>query len=367
MKTNISKLISRYPVFHIVNTVGLGLFIVYDNITSIIIGHITSLKSFFSNTLQWLVVYFCTIILRKFYKWFGGKYKEITRTVVMIIVASFAAITFLYILSVNINYFFQGISYQNYIKSAFRFRNMLYIISYHYPLMIAWGSLYFGIKHWMKTNEEKLLVEKTEKKLLEANLHALRYQVNPHFLFNTLNSLIVLIEENKSTAQKVVAALSNYYRYSLLRNNESYNKLSVELDAVNNYLDIEKIRYEENLIVNYDIDEKALEVQVPVFILNPLVENAVKYGVKTSRPPLIITIKSVLEGGKLLISVTNSGHWAEKERFDDSESVCTGFGLNNIKSRLEYIYGDKHGFEIIKSDDSVTVSIIIECRSDEKI
>ncbi len=257
------------------------------------------------------------------------------------------------------------------------FRNGVYSFNYAFSMSFAgyifrifwitliycgWGALYFFIKTWIDLQKQTEKTLTAQSMVREAQLQMLRYQLNPHFLFNSLNSISVLIDENKDKAKEMVADLSEFLRYTLISKNYSDVPLIKEIKAIKSYLDIEKKRYEDKLHIEYEIDEGSEEFAIPSFLIHPLIENAVKYGMQTSKMPLKLKIKSVLLNKALTISVSNSGRWVDVQ-FNQPISYGTGTGLENIKKRLANAYPDSHTFNILKGDNEVTV--IIELKKTE--
>lgn len=175
-------------------------------------------------------------------------------------------------------------------------------------------------------------VERTAQR---AQLEALRYQLNPHFLFNALNSIGALATEDPEKTRLVVTQLADFLRYSLLPGNEGANRVTLqrEVAAIEAYLAIEQVRFENDLVVSYDVAEAAREHEVPAFLLLPLVDNAIKYGQRTSPTPLKIKLSAQLEEGALLVEVANTGRW-----LDDASVPGTRKGLANVEQRLAAEY-----------------------------
>jgi hypothetical protein len=214
-------------------------------------------------------------------------------------------------------------------------------------VLFAWSALYFGIKYWsnLRTQEEQLL---------RAQLEMLRYQINPHFLFNALNSIRASVNEDGNQARRMITQLSDFLRHSLVAVENKEISLREELEAARNYLAIEKIRFEENLEIEYEVEEKAEEFLVPCFLLNPLIENAVKHGLRASPKPLKIKISARLEGKSLILEVANTGS------LNNSPNLTgTKIGLKNVRERLEKLYGEKGGFELKQDGEFVVAKIEI--------
>jgi hypothetical protein len=219
----------------------------------------------------------------------------------------------------------------------------------------GWSGIYFGIKYWQKWQTEQENVLQANFLADKAQLEVLRYQLNPHFLFNALNSIRASIDEDKTRAKKMITQLSEFLRHSLLSAEKKEIPLQEELEAVQNYLAIEKIRFEEKLEVEYEIEESAQDFKVPCLLLNPLVENAIKHGLQTSPKPLKIKISAKMENEKLILEVANTG------KLDNlHNSNGTKIGLKNVRERLEKLYGGKGNFEIKQDGKFVVAEIEIE-------
>jgi LytS/YehU family sensor histidine kinase len=230
-------------------------------------------------------------------------------------------------------------------------------------VLLAWSSFYLLIKLWYEWQSEK---EKAEKALLMAQrsqLQMLRNQINPHFLFNTLSSLRALVRDNQKKAEDMISKISEFLRYSLVSKKDIEVPFSEELDAIKNYIEIERVRYEENLVTNFDIDFLAEDYPILSFLLHPLVENAVKYGMDTSPMPLEIEVKAKVSNNKLRVEVNNSGKWVEDQNSKNNNR--TGTGIEIVRERLQHSYPDNHYFKIEKGNSKV--SVIIELSEKKQI
>jgi len=226
--------------------------------------------------------------------------------------------------------------------------------------LMGWTAPYFGIKLWMEWKEQKERADKANIYAQSVQLRMLRYQLNPHFLFNSLNSIRGLIEEDENTAKNLVTELAEFLRYSLISKNYSNVPLNKELEAMRHYFVIQSKRYEDKLDVRFKIDPSAEEFPVLSFLLHPLVENAVKYGMQTSSLPLKILIQAEVIGGLLKLQVSNTGKWVDSDIEKEQNSSGTGTGLENVRKRLENAFPGKHSFDIIKEKGNVHVKIEIK-------
>jgi two-component system LytT family sensor kinase len=191
------------------------------------------------------------------------------------------------------------------------------------------------IKIWNNARIEHRLQEQ-EKLLLAAKVEALKSQINPHFLFNTLTSVSALIRSQPETARAVIHKLSGLLR-KLMQNQEQFVSLREELAAIDEYLDIEVIRFGSRLAVKKSIAADTLDVIVPSLLLQPLVENCIKHGFARKVGPGTITIRSWRERGLAIIEVEDDGLGISEERL--TRALSSGIGLSNVNERLRVLYG----------------------------
>jgi two-component system, LytTR family, sensor kinase len=184
-------------------------------------------------------------------------------------------------------------------------------------------------------------------------LNLLKSQINPHFLFNSLNSISSLTITDAEKAQDMLIKLSEYLRYALKQKDNKPVTLKEELDNCNRYLEIEKIRFGDKLITNFDIEIECYTKKLPVLILQPLYENAVKHGVYESLVPVKITTKVYMSGSKMNICISND--------YDNTAITRKGegIGLDNVKTRLNLFYNKKSELIIDKQEDSFFTTIIL--------
>ena len=191
------------------------------------------------------------------------------------------------------------------------------------------------IKIWNSARIEHRLQEQ-EKLLLAAKIEALKSQINPHFLFNTLTSISSLIRSEPDTARTLIIKLSALLR-RLMKSHEHFVSLREELESVDEYLDIEVMRFGATLRVHKDIAPDALDLVVPSMILQPLVENAIKHGLARKIGPGSLTLRATRNGGRAVIEVEDDGMGFLMERLD--QPMSSGIGLANVRERLRVIYG----------------------------
>ena len=211
---------------------------------------------------------------------------------------------------------------------------------------MAWSVLYFGVKYYKDVQAERERALAAEGQAHRARLQALRYQLNPHFLFNTLNAVSTLIVERENDdAERMVARLSDFLRLTLECDSDVEVPLADELDFARRYLDIEQIRFGDRLTVREDVEPAALSARVPPLLLQPLVENAVRHGIMPREDGGTLLIEARRVGERLLLRVVDDGPGPPSDADTDG-----GVGLSNTKARLESLYGDGHRFTLQRAD-----------------
>ena len=216
-------------------------------------------------------------------------------------------------------------------------------------IMLAWSVLYFAIKSYRVFQDVRESALTSAAQAHEAQLKMLRYQLNPHFLFNTLNAISTLIlEQNTELANRMVTKLSSFLRYSLDNDPMQRITLAQELEALQLYLDIEKVRFEERLSLNLDIDDEAKTALIPSLLLQPLIENAIKYGIARAEGGGNLAISAKVFAGDLLIELSDDGPGCELINGQVPES--SGVGLSNTRERLATIYGNEHSIKLSNTD-----------------
>jgi two-component system LytT family sensor kinase len=230
-----------------------------------------------------------------------------------------------------------------------------------WPFMM-WSILYFVINVWLEWRRERRRAVEATLLAQRAQLQMLRYQLNPHFLFNALNSVRALIDENTEGARDMITELADFLRYSLIHRDYANVPLSSEMEALGHYLSIQKRRYEENLNVDLTVSGAAGGFQVPCFLIHPLVENAIKYGMQTSPMPLKIAIAAEGDQESLVLTVTNTGKWVGPLMPGEEREVPagTGTGLDNVRQRLAAAFPGRHRHTVSVDGGKVTVRLEIQ-------
>jgi LytS/YehU family sensor histidine kinase len=225
-------------------------------------------------------------------------------------------------------------------------------------LLMAWSAVYFGVRLWEASQAREREASEARRLAQEAQLQMLAYQLNPHFLFNALNSIRAMIEEDRGRAREMVTQLADFLRYSLLTRPLREATLGDELEALEGYLAIEQIRFEERLRITTEIAPEARACLVPAFLIHPLVENAIKHGQHaTPRAPLAVRIAAAATNGRLRIEIANTGVLGA------SFQEGTGLGLRNVRERLAQMYDGRHQFSVIQDGAWVRATIELPARA----
>lgn len=238
-----------------------------------------------------------------------------------------------------------------YQSQPFAVENWFQLVSgslYHAFVLMSWSVLYFGIKHYQDLQQERERALKAEAQAQQAQLAALRYQLNPHFLFNTLNAISTLVaEERNQDARRMIARLSEFFRLTLEQSNAQEVPLVEELAFVRRYLEIEQIRFAERLSVRMDADPETYAALVPTLILQPLVENAIKHAIAPRETGGQIEIEARYVGGRLHLRVRDDGPGMSK---GGTDAERYGVGLTNTQARLEVLYGTDQRLGLRRAD-----------------
>lgn len=226
--------------------------------------------------------------------------------------------------------------------------------------LLAWTGVWFGVVFWQASQASQLLTQ-------EARLQMLAYQLNPHFLFNALNSLRAMIGEDPVRARRMVTELAEFLRYALVHRPLEQTTLAEELDAIESYLAIEKIRFEDRLAIAIDIDRTVAGAGVPAFLLHPLVENALRHGNGGSpEHPLQLRLGARTEAHRLVLEVWNSGALTPASGDglggalvppDGDPTAGTGIGLANVRARLDALFPGQARFTLTEVGGGVLARI----------
>lgn len=238
-------------------------------------------------------------------------------------------------------------------------------------VFLSWTVLYYGIKYYdlLTSEHEKLLRETAERRseqmlrlqaeteAHEAQLRMLHYQLAPHFLFNTLNAINALVRLGEvKRAQEMIQLLGDFLRHALQQDAVESVTLEQEIESLMLYLNIEKARFEDRLQLQFEIAPEALQARVPALLLQPIIENAMKYAISESEDGGVLGLSARVQGDSLLLEVTDTGPGFEPDKSEDGR----GIGLRNVIERLHTLYGDNQDFSLSENSPSgLKVSIRI--------
>ncbi|MCH2215311.1 MAG: histidine kinase [Flavobacteriales bacterium] len=223
-------------------------------------------------------------------------------------------------------------------------------------VFLFWNILYFAAIFLKNYEREEVKNLRLTSSMNEVELNNLRSQMNPHFIFNALNSIRALVDENPSLAKKSITQMSHILRSSLASGKKKFVSINEELKVVIDYLELEKIRYEERLGFEIQVDPTFYKFTIPPLLIQTLVENAIKHGIAHLPGGGMIMIKAVFQDDDFIkISVQNSGNLNEPE----SSRSSTGVGLENSRRRLKLLYGKKAKLSIFNEGDKVVCNVLI--------
>lgn len=275
---------------------------------------------------------------------------------------------FAVLLHASIDAWVQGVYYAGSREATFAQR-LIGLVPLPLAMLGGWSALYYAINFFLTVEQQADRLERLEAQATAAQLAMLRYQLNPHFLFNTLNSIstLVLLKQTEP-ANAMLTRLSGFLRHTLIAEPGSQVTLAQEIETLQLYLDIERMRFEERLRTQFEIDDAALAAQLPAMLLQPLVENAIKYAVGSQEEGAQISLTARVIGERLRLTVEDTGPGLDDgPRYSShaagepiaAKPVSTGVGLANIRNRLSQAYGDNHVFET-RSEAGGGFTVLIE-------
>ena len=221
------------------------------------------------------------------------------------------------------------------------------------PLLLIWNAIYFMYHFIIKTRKHEMDTIKLEALVRQLELNTIKAHINPHFIFNSLNGIRALIDENPERARKAITELSNILRSSLSAEKAETVSLNEELKIVRDYLALESMRFEDRLKVEFEINEKTLNNPVPPMMLQTLVENAIKHGISKQMKGGIIRVISNAAQNQHELLVQNTGH------LNGFAKQGGGFGISSTKDRLNLLYGDRASFEIKQLNETLVEAKVI--------
>lgn len=221
---------------------------------------------------------------------------------------------------------------------------------FYFIVFFVWTVFYFTYHYFDQYNKSL----KYEASMIEIELTNLKSQLNPHFIFNALNSIRALVDENPLKSKQAINQLSNILRNSLASDKKGLTNFEDELKIVKDYLGLESIRFEERLKTEFDIHPQSTRFLVPPLMIQTLVENGIKHGISKLTPGGIIQLRTDVVGDHLKIYIRNSGHMVNGNKRGKS-----GLGLKNTVQRLKLLYGDEASFKIVNENDNFVLTELV--------
>ena len=309
----------------------------------LVLRSVSSLSSSFSVQtvvpviVESIIGYCITLLLSVLY----GSYRRLPRlTGVLLSIFTLAFATFLYATLDAFSFSFIKLAAPGVDLSL-----LLGTLFLNFTVLAGWSALYFGINFYLIVEDQIDQMEHLENQASSAQLAMLRYQLNPHFLFNTLNSIstLVLLKQT-DRANAMLSRLSSFLRYTLANEPTANVTVAQEMETLKLYLEIEKMRFEERLRPKFDVDPAAEKARLPSLLLQPLVENAIKYAVTPQEEGAEICVTARLVGDRVLLGVSDTGPGLMPT--NSGPSLSTGVGIANIRERLAQAYGADHRFDV---------------------
>lgn len=235
----------------------------------------------------------------------------------------------------------------------------MFFFNFDYEMMTYWAILF--LSHARRYHDEvqarALTASRLETRLIEAQLQNLQRQIQPHFLFNALNTISALMHRDVEAADDMLARLGSLLRQAIETVDVQEVSLAEELDFLRKYVAIEQARFQDRLTVTFDIADDTDDCPVPNFLLQPLVENAIRHGIGPRTGPGHVWVRAARDGAVLRLEVRDDGVGVDPSRLSDLEQ---GVGLSNTRSRLAHLYGDRHRFVVTTAPgDGLAVAIEI--------
>jgi two-component system LytT family sensor kinase len=280
--------------------------------------------------------------------------KVLLSHIISAVISSGLWILFIYIVMVTV--FGSDEKYQNFFYQTLLWRFLIGLMLYAVVV-----SFYYLVSYYSESRERALKESELKNLVTQAELKSLKFQINPHFIFNSLNSMSALTEIDPKKAKEMIIKLADFLRYILATNEREKNKLSEELKNIRLYLDIEKIRFEDKFDYSEEINDECNKAEIPNMILQPLFENVIKHAVYETFDKVHLTLKCSIADGYLRIQLQNN--------FDESSRSRkgAGVGLKNINDRLTLIYHRDDLMEVKKEKGIFSVTLFIPIESDIRV
>jgi len=225
-------------------------------------------------------------------------------------------------------------------------------LSLEWTLYLVVLGAAIAVDYYERYRERSIRAAQLEASLAEARLHALELQIQPHFLFNTMNAISALVRNRRNDeAVQMLAGLSELLRYTLDHAGHQHVALEEELAVLRRYLEIQHMRFPDRMSFSIDVSDEAARAAVPALLLQPLAENAVRHGIDVSAAAGVVEVRAFRSGARLQVEIFNSGKIADATRL--------GIGLRNTRERLQHLYGDAATFELANANGGVLASLSI--------
>ena len=331
----------RSKAFWRLQGAGWGGYVLLRSVSIFSVTNSLSLQVFVQILLQAIVGYCVTVLLSTLYAYYRQipRLQEILLTLLTLGVATLLAAT---INAWGVS--FQPVAGGTVAAPGVTLKSIGIQLFPTFTALGGWTALYFGISFYLIVEDQNDQLERLGTQASAAQLAMLRYQLNPHFLFNTLNSIstLVLLKETER-ANAMLSRLADFLRFTLIYEPTAHVTVAQEVQTLKLYLEIEKMRFESRLRPVFEIDPRAERARLPSLLLQPLVENAIKYAVTPSEEGAEIAVSARLVGERVRIAVSDTGPGLIENKL--GPSLSTGVGLANIRDRLVQAYGPDHRFD----------------------
>jgi signal transduction histidine kinase len=320
--------------FWMLQGVGWGGYLLLRSVSSVSNG--APMSALIPGIIESIVGYCITLLLSTLY----GYYRRLPRiSAILLTIVTLAGATFLAAVLNGFSY-----SIVRFDNPGLNFGLVFGQLFLNFTVLAGWSALYFGINFYLIVEQQADQLLILENQASSAQLAMLRYQLNPHFLFNTLNSIstLVLLKETER-ANAMLSRLADFLRFTLIYEPTANVTVEQEVQTLKLYLEIEKMRFEKRLRPVFEIDPRAERARLPSLLLQPLVENAIKYAVTPSEEGAEIAVSARLVGERVRIAVSDTGPGLIENKL--GPSLSTGVGLANIRDRLAQAYGPDHRFD----------------------
>ena len=315
----------------------------------------------FKLVLYFLFSFFLSIIFTHTLRVLIIKFDWLKLNIWALVLRSFIGALLFAIIHEGVDYFATEWLHKDYITNPtdepYTISNFFGGVLLNWILFSLWLSFYYTYLFVEKSRNQEIKNLQHEASKNEIELKNLREQINPHFLFNSLNSIKALVEINKDEAKEAITKLSNLLRKSMQLSKNPLITIREEMEIVDTYIELEKIRFEERIKSNFDIDAEALNCKIPPLMIQTLVENGIKHGLAKSITGGELILKIKKNNNNLFISILNTGNLTQNKSNNDN-----GIGLKNTKKRLRILFGASADFKIFQKEEFVCVEININCK-----